>query len=192
MRPYFLHFFIQSVQQWCIIFSGYCFTSFKVGNHYYITLRIPKYGCQNFSRWWLRFWPRTRSTWWNPFFWLFLIQVYAMVMYRRINSFGLCLNMSKQRWELHTRFPFWQIANERGTHLAVSFLMCNSSCETETTEPIDMSVALAISRSFTFGSSNTISWILLMISSVITSFGRPHLNSVNHLWVIPWDDAESG
>ena len=67
---------------------------------------------------------------------------------------------------------------------------------------IKMDTISAISRTLTFGSFKTISWILFIISAVVISVGRPGLgvvlvltrpqrNLVNHFWTIPYDGAES-
>ena len=76
----------------------------------------------------------------------------------------------------HTN-AFWSIVNNRGTHLAQSFLMHKCVCKILTTRPVEMDTISAISRTFTFGSFKTISRILLIISGVVISFGRPGLGT---------------
>ena len=60
----------------------------------------------------------------------------------------LRLKRPKQLFELGTR-----------SHFAVSFLMLKCSFKMLTTDPIDNHAASSNSRTVTFGSSNTISWI---------------------------------
>ena len=89
------------------------------------------------------------------------------------------------------------MVSERGTHFLQSFLMHKCVCKILTTCSVEMDMILTISWTFTFGLFKTISWILLIISGVVISFGRPGLgmisllvrpqrNSENHLWTIPY------
>ena len=105
--------------------------------------------------------------------------------------------------QLNKYTRFWSIVSNRGTHLAQSFLKQKYVCKILTTCSVEMDTILAISRTFTFGSFKTISWILLIISGVVILFGRPWLgivfvlvrsqqnSAVNYFWTIPYYGAES-
>ena len=54
-------------------------------------------------------------------------------------------------------------------------------CKILTTRSIEMDTISAISRTFTFGSFKTISWILLIISGAVITFGRSGLGMVSVL-----------
>ena len=86
--------------------------------------------------------------------------------------------MSKQLFELRTRWRSWSIFSKRGTHFAVSFLFPKSSCKIVMNDLIYMPATSANSHTFTFGSSNTMSRIFSMISGVVRSFGIPRSFSI--------------
>ena len=85
--------------------------------------------------------------------------VSLMVTNWRKKTLGLRLKRAKQLFESRNRWRFWSIVSKRGTHFAVSFLMPRSTCKISTTDPIDMPAASINLCTFTFGSSNTMTWI---------------------------------
>ena len=92
------------------------------------------------------------------------------------------INLSIQfRSEVITRMRFLSIVSNRSTHLAQSFLVHECVCKILTTRSVEMDTISAISRTFTFGSFKTISWILLIISGVVILFGRNGLGMVSVL-----------
>ena len=116
-----------------------------------------------------------------------------MVTNRQKKSCEVWLKRSRKLFESRTRWRFESIITKRGTYFAVSFLVSKSSCKILAIDLIDIPAVSANSRTFTFGSSNTMSSIFSMISGVVTSFGlldhsalfvliQPRLNSqINHL-----------
>ena len=96
----------------------------------------------------------------------------------------------------------WSTVRKCGTHLADSFLVPKHSCKMYHTRPTEMFTLSLISRIFNQRSLSTMSWILSTISWEVTSFGWPghsaslviirtQRNSVNHLWTMPCDGADS-
>ena len=106
------------------------------------------------------------------------IYVLSIVTNRRKNSFGLRLKQATVCSEVVAQIRFWSIVSNSGTHFAQSFLMHKCACKILTTRSVEMDTISVISRNFTFGSFKTISWILLIISRAVISFGRPGLGMV--------------
>src|SRR5436190_22033977 len=145
---------------------------------------------------------RIQSTVWTVLLFLVCNGGSMFRQQRRRNSFGLRLNMSKQCFEVVMRFRLCSNVSKRGTHLADSFLMPNVSCRTFCMRSVEIYTMLVISLIFTRRSANTISWILLTISSVVTSIGRPgrfsskmdvrpRLNSLNQNLMVVIEGASS-
>jgi hypothetical protein len=101
------------------------------------------------------------------------IHVSSTVTKRRRNFFGLLLNSSKHCFEVVIRFRLLSTVSKRGTHLADSFVIPKYSCTIFCTGSDEMPTISTISLIFIRRSANTISWILWIISSVVTSIERP-------------------
>ena len=93
----------------------------------------------------------------------------------------IAFEIGKKFAEMVTRMRFWSSVSNRSTHLAQSFLMHKRVYEILTIRSLEMDTLSAILRTFIFGSFETISWILLIISGVVISFGRPGLGIVSVL-----------
>ena len=90
--------------------------------------------------------------------------------------FRIALKHVQKCFEVVMRFHFCSTVSKRGTHLADNFFMPNVSCRTFCMRSVEIFTMLAISLIFT-RSANTTSWILLTISSIVTSIGRPGRSS---------------
>ena len=86
-------------------------------------------------------------------------------------------NLSEHCFAVVTWIHFWSTLSNRSTHLADNFFMRKCSCKI--LNSFEMFTFLAITRTYTLQSSNTISWILLAISAVLISVG--HLNTLHLL-----------
>jgi len=78
------------------------------------------------------------------------------------------------------RVRFWSVVIKRGTHLAQSFFISNSSCKIYPTCSFEMPIVSAISSSFIRRSSNAVLCTCSMISGVAL-FGRPSRASCSRL-----------
>jgi hypothetical protein len=96
---------------------------------------------------------------------------------RRRNSFGLRLNSSKHCFQVVIGFRSLSTVSKRGTYLADSFVIPKYSCTIFCTGSDEMPTISTISLIFIRRSANTISWILWIISSVVTSIKRPERSS---------------
>ena len=81
--------------------------------------------------------------------------------------------IAKHSIETSSRRCFCFIVSKRDTYLAHSFLMRRFSVNMRCIALFEMPTMSASSRTFSQRSSNTILWIFLTISVVVTSFGRP-------------------
>ena len=120
------------------------------------------------------------------------VHVSSTVMYQRRTSSGLRRKSAKIAWESTTWLRLFSSESKHGTHLAEILFTPNFSNKIENTVPCDMHMASTISRTLIRRSFKTISWILSIISGVVTSTGRherflyfmdvqPRLNSFTQL-----------
>jgi len=127
--------------------------------------------------------------------------VSSIVINRCRKSVLFLLKRSKHCSKIFTRVRFWSAVSKRGTHLAQSFFISNSSCKIYPTRSFEMPIISEISRIFIRRLSSTISCTCLMISGVVR-FGRPSrgsssrliwpsLNSAAHFLIVENEGEES-
>ena len=138
---------------------------------------IPKNTSHNFPSRLMRF--RTfwcTSTRFNLLFWSFtwfrsILVVDPCFIHRHKSTqklFQIAVKIDQILLRCGYTNAFLVDCENRGIHLRQSFLMHKCVCKILTTRSVKMDT---ISRNFNFGSFKTISWILLIISGVMISFG---------------------
>jgi hypothetical protein len=98
--------------------------------------------------------------------------VTSIVIYRRINSSLLRLNIAKHCSESSKCCWFWSIVSTSGSYFAHSFCMSKYSCTIWLTRFFDIFRVSTFSINFTLRSFKIILWAFLIFSSVTASFGR--------------------